>query len=77
VFTSASRNATGGNNGTSARSNTPWFDPASDWQMPGEKLNRFFQQLERVAVRLPLIQKFRFIGAAKTRHSQLTLRVMG
>ncbi|HKS75945.1 MAG TPA: hypothetical protein VJQ82_22220 [Terriglobales bacterium] len=28
-------------------------------------------------VGLPLIEEFRFIGAAKTGHSQLTLRVMG
>src|SRR5579883_1498153 len=52
------------------------FYAASNWQMPGEKLHRLFQQLQRMAVGLSLVQELSFVGATKTGHPQLALRIV-
>jgi hypothetical protein len=54
-----------------------WFDTTAHWQIPGEKLDRFFQQLKRMAVSLPLIQEFRFNSVPKTSYPQLALWEIG
>ncbi len=44
--------------------------------MTGEKLRRVFQQLQRVPVKLPLIEEFRLVVPAEAGHPQLALRVI-
>ena len=44
--------------------------------MTRKKLHRIFQQLQRVAVSLPLIEELRLVVPAETGHPQLALRVI-
>ena len=52
------------------------FDPAGHRQMTGEKLHCLFQQLQCVAMKLPLIEEFRLVVPAEAGHSELALRVI-
>jgi len=53
------------------------LDAACHGQVPAKELHSLFQQLEGMPVHLALVEKLGLGSAAKTRHSQLTLRIVG